>query len=132
MAPRRVADEMLKLLGAAPFHHVSHPGKGAARRLRQGLQIAPRHRRIIASARRKQSTVAVNHAMEILGNRLDQPSCQRSATNTVTRRTASISRPKSDSPYTTRESQPILQSKKKIAPHPARLRIKHAHLTSVI
>jgi hypothetical protein len=103
---------MLKLLGAAPFHHVSHPGKGATSRLRQALEIALRHRRIIASARREQSTVAVNQTMEVLGNCLDQRSCQRSVTNTVTRRTASIIRPKSDSPYTTRESQPVLQSTK--------------------
>jgi hypothetical protein len=30
---------MLKLLGAAPLHHVSHPGKGAALRQRQASRI---------------------------------------------------------------------------------------------
>jgi hypothetical protein len=84
VAPRRVADEMLKLLGAPLFHHLSHPGKGAPRRLGQALQIALRHRRIIASTRRKQPAVAVNHATKILGNRLDQRSSRRPPTNTVT------------------------------------------------
>jgi hypothetical protein len=75
---------MLKLLGAAFIHHVGHPGKGAARRLRQPSQIAPRHRFIVAAARRKQSAVAFDQAMKGPRNLLDQRFDKGSATNTVT------------------------------------------------
>ena len=54
VVPRRVADEMLKLLRAATLNHGGHRLERAVLRLRQSAQISARHRRVVAPAGAKE------------------------------------------------------------------------------
>jgi len=77
--PRRVADEVLKLLRAAVLNHGSHRSERGHRRLRQPMQVTPRHRRVVARAGTKEPTVAVDHGCERFRNPVDQGCGPRSS-----------------------------------------------------
>ena len=91
--PRRMIDEMLKLLSAAIFDDVGHRLERAGGGLRQTLQITLRHRRIVAPARCEQPTIAPQQLPERIRDLFDTRSSKRTSSNTVTRRTACITSP---------------------------------------
>ena len=79
---------MLKLLLTAVLNHGSHRGERGRLRLRKAMQIALRHRRIVAPAAAEEPAVAVDEARKRTGDAIDQRSGQGSSTHTVTRRIA--------------------------------------------
>ena len=62
MPPRRVADEVLELLLAAVLNHSGHRGKRGRLRLRQAMQVALGHRRVVVPAGAEEPAVAVDEA----------------------------------------------------------------------
>ena len=82
--PRRVADEVLKLLRAAILNHGGHRLERGSFRLRQATQIALRHRRVVARAGAEKTAIAVDEARERRSDVIDQRFGQRSSAHTVT------------------------------------------------
>lgn len=82
--PRRVADEVLKLLRAAQVNYRRHRGECAVRRLRQSAEITPGHGRAVARTRSEEAAIAVAEARERARDAFDQGCAQTSAGNTVT------------------------------------------------
>jgi hypothetical protein len=72
VVPRRLADEMLELLRAATLNHGRHRLERAILRLRQPLQIAARHRRVVPRARAEEKAMAVEEGPERRANSFDQ------------------------------------------------------------
>ncbi len=93
MPPRRVADEVLELLLAALLDHRRHRREGRFLRLREPLQVALRHRRVVPRPRAEEPTVTADEAAERHRDTLDQRCRQPSAAHTVTRRIDGISSP---------------------------------------
>jgi len=54
------------------LNHGSHRRKRGLRRLRQSMQVAPCHRRVVARPGSKERTVAVDHGAERIGDPIDQ------------------------------------------------------------
>ena len=72
VVPRRVADEMLKLLRAAILNHGGHRLERAILRLRKPAQIPTRHRRVVAPAGAEEMPMAVEEGRELRDDRLHQ------------------------------------------------------------
>jgi hypothetical protein len=84
--PRRVADEVLKLLLAAVLNHGGHRGERGRLRLREAMQLALGHRCVVVPASAEEQAVAVDEARERIRDAIDQRSGQHSSAYTVTRR----------------------------------------------
>jgi hypothetical protein len=84
VVPRRVADEMLKLLGAAILNHGGHRLERAVFRLRQSAQIPARHDRVVARAGAEKTAIAVEEPRERRSHFLHQRFGQPSSAHTVT------------------------------------------------
>ena len=95
--PGRVADEVLELLLAALLDHRRHRREGCFLRLREPLQVALRHRRVVPRPGAEEATVTADEAAERHCDILDQRCRQPSAAHTVTRRSDGISSPPSNS-----------------------------------
>jgi hypothetical protein len=91
--PRRIADEVLKLLLAAILNHGGHRGERGRLRLREAMQVALGHRRVVVPAAAEERAVAVDEARERIGDAIDQRSGQRSSAHTVTRRIDALTSP---------------------------------------
>ena len=71
MPPRRVADERLELLRAVALNHGGHRGECGRRRLREAMQVALCHRRVVVPAAAEERTVAVDEVRERIGDAID-------------------------------------------------------------
>jgi hypothetical protein len=91
--PRRIADEVLELLLAAVLNHGGHRGERGRLRLREAMQVALGHRRVVVPAGAEERTIAVDEARERIGDAIDQRSSQRSSAHTVTRRIDTLTSP---------------------------------------
>ena len=91
--PRRIADEVLELLLAAVLNHGGHRGECGRLRLREAMQVALSHRRIVVPAAAEEHAVAVDEARERIGDAIDQRSGQCSSAHTVTRRIDALTSP---------------------------------------
>jgi hypothetical protein len=84
MIPGRIADEMLKLPGAAVFNHGGHRLECAIVGLGEAAQIAMRDRGVVAPASPKEPTVAVECRVERAGDLVHQRCGQASSAHAVT------------------------------------------------
>jgi hypothetical protein len=91
--PRRVADDVLELLRAAALNHAGHRSERGRLRLRQAMQLALRHRRVVGPAAAEEQTVAVDETCKRIGDAIDQRCGQRSSAHTVTRRIDPLTSP---------------------------------------
>jgi hypothetical protein len=91
--PRRVADEMLELLLATVLNHGGHRGERGCLGLREAMQVALCHQRVVVSTAAEEHAVAVDEAQERIGDAIDQRCGQRSAAHTVTRRIDPLTSP---------------------------------------
>ena len=84
---------MLELLLAAVLNHGGHRSERGRLRLRKAMQVALRHRRVVAPAAAEEPAIAVDEARERIGDAIDQRSAQRSSAHTVTRRIDPLTSP---------------------------------------
>src|SRR3954465_15015090 len=91
--PRRVADEGLERLLAAVLNHGGHRRERGRLRLREAMQVALGHRRVVVPAAAEEPAVAVDEACERIRDAIDQRSGQRASAHTVTRRTDALISP---------------------------------------
>ena len=88
-----MADEVLELLRAALLNHGGHRGERGRVGLRQAMQVAPGHRRVVVPAAAEEQTVAVDETCKRIGDAIDQRCGQRSSAHTVTRRIDALTSP---------------------------------------
>jgi len=72
VVPRRVADEMLKLLRAAILNHSGHRLERTIPRLRKPAQIPTGHRRVVAPASAEEMPMPIEERRELRDDRLRQ------------------------------------------------------------
>jgi hypothetical protein len=91
--PWRVADEVLERLLAAVLNHGGHRGERGRLRLRETMQVALGHRRVVVPAAAEEWAIALDEARERIRDAIDQRSGQRSSAHTVTRRIDALTSP---------------------------------------
>jgi hypothetical protein len=91
--PRRMADEVLKLLLAAVLNHGGHRSERGRLRRREAMQVALGHRRVVVPAGAEERAVAVDEAHKRICDAIDQRSAQRSSAHTLTRRIDALTSP---------------------------------------
>ena len=64
MPPWRIADEVLELLLAAVLNHGGYRGERGRLRLREAMQVALGHRRVVVPAAAEERAVALDEACE--------------------------------------------------------------------
>jgi len=84
VVPRRLADEMLKLLRAATLNHGGHRFERTILRLRQPAQITARHRCVVSRAGAEEMAMPLDESRERRRDLLDQGCGQPSSEHTVT------------------------------------------------